>query len=254
MMEYTIKKLAQLAGISTRTLRYYDEIDLLKPARINSSKYRIYGKEEIDCLQQILFYKALGLELETIKSIITSPTFDKVQALKSHREKLLKKREQINLLIENVDKTLANHEGRIKMTDREKFTGFKEKLIDDNEKKYGKEIRQQYGDTQVEQSNKKIRNMTKAQYQEVQQLAKNIIKTLKKAVLTGNPESDLAQKCADLHRQWLCYYWDEYSKEAHANLAQMYVEDERFKAYYDKEQPGLAEFLRDAIIIYTKQN
>ena len=67
----------------------------------------------------------------------------------------------------------------------------------------------------------------------------------------GYPASELAQKAADLHRQWLCYFWSEYSKEAHAGLAQMYVDDERFKAHYDEKQPGTAEFLRDAIHIYT---
>ena len=73
------------------------------------------------------------------------------------------------------------------------------------------------------------------------------------AFKTGDPAGELAQKAADLHKQWLTYYWKEYSKEAHAGLAQMYVDDERFTAYYDKEQPGTAEFLRDAIHIYTGQ-
>ena len=101
-MEYTVQKLARLAGISTRTLRYYDEIGLLKPARINSSGYRIYGQKEVDKLQQILFYRELELSLDAIKEIITSPSFDEVRALKEHREKLLMKRKQLDLLIKNV--------------------------------------------------------------------------------------------------------------------------------------------------------
>lgn len=68
---------------------------------------------------------------------------------------------------------------------------------------------------------------------------------------TGDPAGPLAQKAADLHRQWLSFYWDNYTKEAHAGVAQMYVDDERFKAYYDRNQPGTAEFLRDAVLIYT---
>jgi len=90
-MEYTVQKLGRLAGISTRTLRYYDEIGILKPARINSSGYRIYGKEEVDRLQQILFYRELGVSLDSIKNIITSPSFNGVEALREHREKLLEK-------------------------------------------------------------------------------------------------------------------------------------------------------------------
>jgi hypothetical protein len=85
-------------------------------------------------------------------------------------------------------------------------------------------------------------------------LAADVIETLKAAVAEGDPAGELAQKAADLHRQWLCYYWDSYSKEAHAGVARMYVEDERFKAYYDEKQPGGAEFLRDAILIYTGMN
>ncbi len=75
-MEYTVQKLGHLAGVSTRTLRYYDEIGILKPARINSSGYRIYGQAEVNRLQQILFYRELGMGLENIKKLVTSPSFD----------------------------------------------------------------------------------------------------------------------------------------------------------------------------------
>ncbi|HOM02351.1 MAG TPA: MerR family transcriptional regulator [Acetivibrio sp.] len=250
-MEYTVQKLASLAGISARTLRYYDELGILKPARINSSGYRIYGQKEVDILQQILFYRELGVSLDCIKNIITSSSFDPLSALREHREKLLQKREQLDLLIANVDKTIAAAERRAEMSDKEKFEGFKQKMIDDNEKKYGEEIRTKYGDEQVDESYKKFKNMTKEQYDEVEKLSLELNETLKKAFATGNPAGELAQKAADLHRQWLSYFWGSYSKEAHAGLAQMYVEDERFTAYYDKEQPGTAKFLRDAILIYT---
>ncbi len=250
-MEYTVQKLGKLAGVSTRTLRYYDEIGILKPARINSSGYRIYGEKEVDRLQQILFYRELGVSLENIKEILTSPNFDGAEALREHRKKLLEKKEQLELLIANVEKTIALTEGRIKMTDKEKFEGFKQKLIDENEKKYGKEIREKYGKDTVERSNKKLKNMTQEEYEAVTKLNEKCLSTLAEAFKTGDPAGELAQKAAELHKQWLTFYWDSYSKEAHAGLAQMYVEDERFKAYYDKEQPGSAEFLRDAILIYT---
>lgn len=112
-MEYTVQKLARIAGVSTRTLRYYDEIGILKPARINSSGYRIYGENEVNKLQQILFYKELGVNLESIKQIVTSPYFDRAKALKEHRHKLLEKRLQLDLLIENVDKTITTMEGEL---------------------------------------------------------------------------------------------------------------------------------------------
>jgi DNA-binding transcriptional MerR regulator len=250
-MEYTVQKLASLAGVSTRTLRYYDEVGILKPARINSSGYRIYGQQEVDMLQQILFYRELGLSLDHIKAIVTDPGFDRKKALKEHRQQLLEKRKQLDLLIANVEKTIEATEGRMNMSNKEKFEGFKKKLIDDNEQKYGKEIREKYGDEKVEQSNAKLMNMTQEQYEEVTALAEQVTLTLAEAVKTGDPAGELAQKAAELHKKWLTYYWKEYSKEAHAGLAQMYVDDERFTAYYDKEQPGTAQFLRDAILIYT---
>lgn len=250
-MEYTVQKLGKMAGISTRTLRYYDEIDILKPARINSSGYRIYGQQEVDRLQQILFYRELGVSLEDIKSMVTSPEFDGAKALREHREKLLEKREQLDMLIANVEKTIAKTEGRIVMSDKEKFEGFKQKLIDENEKKYGEEIREKYGKDAVEKSNNRVKNMTQEEYDAVTRLGEEQLRILAEAFKTGDPSGELAQKAAELHKQWLTFYWDSYSKEAHAGLAQMYVDDERFRAYYDKEQPGTAEFLRDAILIYT---
>jgi DNA-binding transcriptional MerR regulator len=250
-MEYTVQKLGRLAGISTRTLRYYDEIGILKPARVNSSGYRIYGEAEVDRLQQILFYRELGLSLDSIREIVTAPSFDRADALIEHREKLLGKRAQLDLLIANVDKTIALTERRITMSDKEKFEGFKQRMIDDNEKKYGKEIREKYGEDAVNKSNEKLANMTQEEHDEVERLRKEVDATLAEAFKNGDPASVIAQKAADLHKQWLTHYWSEYIKEAHAGFAQMYVDDERFKANYDYKQPGTAEFLRDAIRIYT---
>lgn len=252
-MEYTVQKLGLLAGVSTRTLRYYDEIDLLKPARINSSGYRIYGQQEVDRLQQILFYRELGVSLEEIKEILDSPTFDAKQALWEHREKLLERRAQLDALIANVDLTLAQREGTSTMTDKQKFEGFKQKMIDENEQQYGAEIRAKYGNDQIDKSNEKVKGMTEQEYEALEKLNAEVHATLAQAFATGDPAHELAQKAADLHRQWLSFYWDSYSKEAHAGVAQMYVDDPRFTAYYDKEQPGVAEFLRDAVVIYTSK-
>ena len=250
-MEYTVQKLGRLAGISTRTLRYYDEIGILKPARINSSGYRIYGQTEVDRLQQILFFRELGVSLDNIKNIVLSSSFDGVEALKQHHIKLLEKKEQLETLIINVEKTIAMSEGRIKMTDQEKFEGFKQNLIDENEEKYGKEIREKYGEEAVEKSNAYLKNMSKEDYNRMEALSAQVMETLIEAFKTGDPAGPLGQKAAELHKQWISLCWGNYSKEAHAGLAQMYVDDERFKAYFDKEQPGQAEFLRDAILTYT---
>jgi DNA-binding transcriptional MerR regulator len=250
-IEYTIKKLANLVGVSTRTLRFYDEIGLLKPHRINASGYRIYGQQEIDLLQQILFYRELGVPLEQIQSILYSPAFDKKQALQEHYQNLVAKQKQLELLIQNVKKTIAAQEGKITMTDKEKFEGFKHRLIADNEEKYGEEIRAKYGADAVDNTNQKLKNMTEAEYEEVTQIEKKMIQLLIEAFASGDPASEKAQEAAQLHKKWLSYYWNEYNKEAHMGLAEMYVADDRFKQYYNKYQAGLTEFLRDAIQVFT---
>jgi DNA-binding transcriptional MerR regulator len=250
-MEYTVKKLASLSGVSGRTLRFYDETGLLKPARINSSGYRIYTEKEVDLLQQILFYRELSVNLGDIKSILYSPGFNRKAALDGHLSKLLAKRARLDALIRNVRKTQKSMRGESSMTDKEKFEGFKQNLIDENEKKYGKEIREKYGEDAVSRSNKKLKGMTKEQHEKLTALNERLMQTLQEAFREGDPKGKKAQEAADLHRQWLSFYWDSYSKEAHAGVAQMYVEDERFTAYYDAYAPGLARFLRDAVLVYT---
>ena len=141
---------------------------------------------------------------------------------------------------------------RTKMEDGEKFEGFKTKLVEENEKQYGKEIREAYGDDAVEASNAKLMGMTEAQYQSVQDTET----AMKEALLAGMEASDPAgadaQRAAELHRQWLCAFWKDgtYSKDAHRGITEMYVADDRFKKYYEAIAPGAAEFLRDAVAVY----
>jgi hypothetical protein len=143
--------------------------------------------------------------------------------------------------------------GETIMTDTEKFEGFKQTLIDENEQKYGAEVREKYGDTAVNESNAKIKGLTQEQYDKSVQLSQEFEATLKAAFETGEPAGELAQKACDLHRQWLCVMYPKYSKEYHRGLAEMYVADERFRANYDKLGEGCAEFLRDAINIYCAE-
>jgi len=250
-MEYTVQEMADLAGITSRTIRYYDEIDLLKPQKYNSSGYRVYGNKEVDKLQQILFFKEMGLDLDTIKKIMDNPDFNEIQALKKHYNNLIKKKKRLEVLINNVNKTIKNKERGLKMNDKDKFEGFKQKLINENEEKYGNELREKYGDKIINKSNEKIKKMSEKDYEKVKKLEEKLFDILKKAIKTKDPSGELGQKAADLHKQWLRFYWDSYSKKAHAGLAQMYVSDIRFKSYYDDKVSGSAEFLKDAILIYT---
>jgi DNA-binding transcriptional MerR regulator len=128
-MEYSVNKLAVLAGVSTRTLRYYDQIGLLTPKRISSNGYRIYGREEVDKLQQILFFRELGIPLEEIKNILSDENFDSRRALEEHLKALELRREQLDKLIMNVSKTIKAMKGELAMSDKEKFEGFKQSLL-----------------------------------------------------------------------------------------------------------------------------
>jgi len=251
-MEYSIHALAKLAGISVRTLHYYDEIKLLSPRRISSNGYRVYGENEVDSLQQILFYRELGLPLEGISRIMHAKDYDGASALTHHLTALIVKRDRLDLLITNVQKTISSLKGEITMSDKEKFEGIKKNLIDENEKKYGEEIRTSFGDQAVDDSNAKLMGLTPEKYAEVQDLSLLINQALKKALEQGDPAGELAQNVCKMHKKWLSYYWKNYSKEAHMGLAQTYVDDPRFRKYYDDIAPGCAEFLRDAIMIYCK--
>ncbi|AYC30469.1 MerR family transcriptional regulator [Paenisporosarcina cavernae] len=252
-MEYTIQKLSQLAGVSARTLRYYDEIGLLIPARINSSGYRIYGTHEVNVLQQILFYRELEMSLEDIKKLMQEPTFDRASALHSHKKALLQRKQQIELLLENIEASIAEEEGRIPLENEKKFEGFKSQLVEENEQNYGKEIRAKYGDQLIDEANAKFLAQRPEDMERAKDLAKEIDAKLALAKENGDPTSELAREVVALHKKWLMGYWTTYSKEAHAGLAQMYVDDERFTAFYDHTVPGTAEFLRDVIVHFTKQ-
>lgn len=251
-MEYSINKLAKMSGISTRTLRYYDEIGLLKPLRVNSSGYRIYGQDEVDILQQILFFRELKFSLEDIKLLLAAPHFDREKAFENHLFALNEERKRLDMLIYNIKQSIAAMKGEINMTDNEKFNGFKQQMIDENEKKYGDEIRQKYGEKDVNDSNRHLNNLSKERYDELEHLRLDMEKTLKAAFETKDPAGELAQRACELHRQWLSILYPGYSKEYHKGLGEMYVADERFRVNYDKLGAGCTEFLRDAINIFCK--
>lgn len=250
-MEYTIKKIANLSGVSARTLRFYDEIDLLKPARVNSSGYRIYGQNEVNRLQQILFYREMDLKLEKIKEILDNPDFDVEQALMEHQEKLMAKRQEIDRLLASVQQTMKYYKGEIEMSDQEKFTAFKEQKVAKNEAKYGKEIREKYGEETVERSNKKYLNLTEEQMQEMAETEVQLFEKIGIYLEQPEIESDVAKEIFRLHKKWLSYTWPTYSAEAHKGLGMMYIADERFTAYYDEKHAGAAQALNDAIQYYA---
>jgi len=248
-VEYTINKLASIAGISTRTLRYYDEIGLLRPVRKSSSGYRIYGQAEVDRLQEILLYRTMELPLERISVLLQAKETNRVKTLELHLEALTQKQSQIQEIIATVEKTLANEKGLCEMSDKEKFEGFKERLLTENEEMYGNEIREKYGEDVVQKSNEKWLNMSDKDFTAMNALQDKILEKLKQAVIENLPaESETGLEIAELHKQWLSYTWAKYNEDAHYGLVQMYIDDTRFTAYYDNNAiDGAALFLRNAV-------
>lgn len=253
-MEYTVSKLAMLSGVSARTLRYYDQIDLLKPSRINSSGYRIYGQPKVDLLQQILFYRELEMPLEEIKSILQSDNFDIHEALESHLVHLNNQRKRLERLITTVEKSIQAGEGGPKMSEKEKFEAFKQEVIEENEKQYGDEIREKHGDEIISETNEKLKSMSRDDWNNHEELTNELNTKLAEATKLGDPTSELAQEVAALHKIWLSFSWPEglYDAKNHLQLSLTYIEDARFKEYYDNIEPGSAEFLHEALEYYLK--
>ena len=247
-MEYTVKHLAVLAGVTPRTLRWYDVQGLLPPLRTTEAGYRLYGPQQVDRLQQILFYRELGLELGQIRAILDDPAFDRGAALQSHLVQLEARRDRLSDLILTVQKTIDSEKGALCMSDSEKFEGFKREVLAENHRSYGAELQERYGVEAMAESDRRFAGLTQAQYQAMEATGAEILDRLATAVSGGlDPLEEEGRAIAALHREWLGYTWPSYSPEAHRGLAQMYVEDERFTAYYDKRRPGCAAFLRAAV-------
>lgn len=246
---YTVGQLAAISGVSTRALRYYEELGLLTPQR-KANGYRVYGPADVDALQQILLFRSCGVELEEIRRMLEAPRFDATGALRHHLKTLFAQKEELETLIATVEKTIASLEGRYDMTDKERFEGLKRKAVEDNERAYGREARERYGDEAIDAANKKLLAMDEREWTDVQALGEAIIEQLKAAMATGDARGAEAQELARMHAAWIKAHWpeDAYSREAHLALAEGYLADDRFTAYYDGAAgKGATQFLRDAL-------
>ena len=247
-MEYSIQQLSRLSGVTTRTLRWYDEIGLLKPGRVAPSGYRYYGPEQVNRLQDILYYRALGVELAHIRECLDDPAFDRLAALRRHLADLQARKAQLEKLIASVEQTIDCEERKEIMNDQEKFAAFKERIVQQNEAQYGQEARQKYGDTAVDRSQSALRGMTQEQFDAWNQLDAQLRRRLEQAVQAGlSPDSEEGKEICAMHRRWLQETDSKLTPAKHKGIAELYVLDERFTAYYDRQQPGCARFLRDAV-------
>lgn len=252
-MAYTIKALAELVGISTRTLRYYDQINLLKPATTNDANYRLYERKQVQRLHEIMTYRSLSFTLEEIKQLLKKPPTERDNDLKQQLEKLEQQQNKLTLTIKAVQQQLAINQGVDKMTDQEQFEIFKQQKIAANEAQFGAEIRTKYSKEEIDQTNRQYANLTAAQFHDMQVTENNLISLLKQATTQHNVTTEQAQTIYQLHRHWLSYTWPTYSAEAHRGLVELYLADQRFANYYDQQAGiGATQILHDSIVQFTQ--
>ncbi|MDL4843139.1 MerR family transcriptional regulator [Aquibacillus rhizosphaerae] len=247
-MVMKIKEVADIVGISVRTLHHYDEIGLLKP-KTNNTGYRLYSEDDLELLQQIMFFKELGFPLKKIKEIINNPSFDRKEALEVHRNMLVEKRSRLDKMIEMINKTIQHVNGEVNMTNKEKFEGF-----DFSYNPYEKEARERWGDKAVDNSNVKIDSLSDNQQKLLSNKMNEIYRNLAN-LLEYAPESDKTQKAI---KEWYDFLNNEtghhYSLEAFKGLGQIYVADERFTENIDKFGEGLAVYMCNAMEVFADRN
>ncbi|MHC5409150.1 MerR family transcriptional regulator [Listeria seeligeri] len=243
------KELAELTGISVRTLHHYDKIGLLTPQKDDENGYRHYSEQEVDKLQQILFFKELDFPLKKIKQILDDPSFDKSIALSLQYRLLTEKKKQIETMLKTLDQTIKNEKGEITMTNEEKFTGF-----DFSTNPYEEEAKKLWGDETVEQANTNISKMTNTEKLTIKESFDAEFRSLA-AIRTLHPASDEAQLRMDHFFHYLNdNHGNIYSLEAFRGLGEMYVADERFTKNIDQFGDGLALFLKEAMKVYAEKN
>ena len=234
-MTYQTKQLADLAGVSVRTLRYYDQIGLLKPAWVGDNGYRYYENDQVNRLQQICLYRAMQLPLAEIQKLLAQTTDQQVVSLQQQYQALLQQRKHLDQLLTLVQTTIRTQQEETTMNnDEAKFKVFKAAQLAQNEEHYGDELRERYDEPIVEQSQAKYANLSAADYQRMQAIEAELVTDL--AALLKQPTLDdgLAQQVYQLHRQWLSFAWPHYTATMHRGLADMYVADDRFTQYYDQ--------------------
>ncbi len=246
-MSYTVKQLSTLAGVSVRTLHYYDQIGLLKPERVGDNGYRYYGEAALMQLQQILFYRELDLRLDEIKKIVSSPNFDLLSALHTHRKALARRVERLQRLMRTVDETIMHLNGENTMTKKQLFEAFSEQ----QQEQYAREAEQKYDPAIVRESNRKWKSYSEKDKQRIAEEGNAAYVAILAAIPQG-PDSPAAQAGVELWRRHMDYFWTP-NPDQLLYLADMYITDPRFKANFDKIDPRLAEFMLEAVKVYVKR-
>ncbi len=242
----TIRQCAKLAGVTVRTLHHYDQIGLLKPARQSENGYRLYDEQDLLLLQQILFYRELGLELREIKDILITPGFSPLAALRQHRQVLKARSERLDKLMETVDRTIEHLEGGSIMDNHELFEGFSE----EKQKEYAVEAAKLYGEKEVYDSQARWESYSPERKKAILQNGSQIITQITEAIPFGAGSPQVQALVAQWHRHIGNFYRCSY--EVLDGLADLYMNSPDFYNNFKKGHPDMPEFLSEAIHIYCR--
>lgn len=242
-MDHTVKQLSKLAGVSVRTLHFYDEIGLLRPTRVGANGYRFYGDAAVLRLQQILFYKELGLSLDEIAEVLDQPDFDVVGALEAHRRALQQHLGRLERLLQTVDRTIAHLEGGTTMDTKDLFAGFS----DEQQAQHEQEAEALWGET-VRESSRKWKAYSPAQKARIMAEGQAVYQDLL-GQLDEPPASPAVQANIARWHQHIRHFFEP-SVEVLRGLAHGYNDDPRFNATFRRLDPRLAPFMLAAIEVY----
>jgi DNA-binding transcriptional MerR regulator len=244
-VSWSIAQVARLSGVTSRTLRHYDDIGLLKPARIGANGYRYYERDELLRLQEILVLRELGIGLDVIGKTLDGEQ-DRLDALRRHRDRLLAERDRYARLAESVARSIEELEGGDEMAAEQLFEGF-------DQAQYEDEVKERWGHTEAyAESKRKVAAMTKEDATRLQAEEKALVSELAEVFRAGAPVDDArTQALVDRHYRWFCSFWTP-TWDTYVCIGNMYVDDARFTAHYDAHAPGLAVYLRDAMKVYAE--
>jgi DNA-binding transcriptional MerR regulator len=241
----TVGAIARLAGVTVRTLHHYDEIGLLVPGERTRAGYRLYGRRQIERLQEVLFFKELGFALDEIREIVGQPTYSRASALARQRSLLEKRADHLLAMIDAIDAAVEAERQGMGMTNEEMLEVFG----DFDPAEHEDEARQRWGDTAAyQESARRTARYTKQDWEQIRREIEETNTAFIALMKAGTPaDSAEAMDLAERHRAHISKWFYECTPEIHAGLGQMYVGDPRFTRNIDKAAPGLAQYLSDAI-------
>jgi MerR family transcriptional regulator, thiopeptide resistance regulator len=252
MSEHTVKQVARMSGVSVRTLHHYDEIGLLKPARVGENGYRWYGREELLRLQQILLHRELEMPLEAIGRLLDAAGFDRAATLKVQRAALAAKAERYGRLLRTLDETIASIEGETDMDDKNLYMGF----APEKQAEYEAWVADRYegAGAMIDGSRVKMSGWGKADYASLKAEVESIEAAMAQALRDGLPvDSAAVTALTARHHAMVARTWPKPpTREAFIGLGRMYAEHPDFTARYEALAPGLTEYMGAAMEAYAK--